>query len=128
MSEKSLVSAFVCAETGQVLLHSRRAVIQTFGTQTFLCGLLLDIGTKWMEFCPVSCAFVCITNSCPSGPGKELGGASAVAARSAQGNCRSGTVPVACSHILFFLPLPKGVGSLLTVCGAAVVGAFTGDR
>lgn len=45
-----------------------------------------------------------------------------------QGNCQSGTVPVGCSYILFFLPLAKGVGSVLTVCGVAVVGAFTGDR
>lgn len=80
-----------------------------------------------MEFCPVSRAIVRITDSCPSGPRKEFGEASAVAAWSAQGDCQSGTVPVACSHVLFFLPLPKGVGSLLTVCGAAVVGAFTGD-
>lgn len=35
-------------------------------------------------------------------------------------------VPVACCHILFFLPFPTGVESLLTVCGAAVVGAFMG--
>lgn len=121
------VSAFVCAETGQVLFHSRRAGIENIGTQNFLCGLLLDVGTKWMEFCPVSHVIVCITHSCPSSPRKEFGGASAVAAWSAQGNCQSGMVPVVCSRILFFLPLPKGVGSLLTVYGAAVVGVFTGD-
>lgn len=57
---------------------------------------------------------------------KEFGGTSAVAARSSQSNCQSEILPVACSHILFFLPLPKGVGSLLTVCDVAVVGAFTG--
>lgn len=61
------MSAFVCAETGQVLLHFRRAGIQNIGTKNFLCGLVLDVDTKWMEFCPVSQAIVYITDSCPSG-------------------------------------------------------------
>lgn len=74
------MSAFVCAETVQVLLHSRRVGIQSTGTQNFLCGLLLDVGTKWLEFCPVSCAIVCITDSCPLGPRKEFEEASAVPA------------------------------------------------
>lgn len=66
---ESLVSASVCAETGQVLRQSRGAGMQNTGTQSFLCGLLLDVGTKWVGFCPVSGAIPCI----PSGPRKSLG-------------------------------------------------------
>lgn len=88
------------------------------------CWMLVQNGWNSVQFLvPLSAS----QTPALQAPGRSFGGASAVAAQSAQGDCQSGTVPVACCHILFFLPLPKGVGSLLTVCGAAVVGAFTGD-
>lgn len=60
-------------------------------------------------------------------PGKEFREAAAVAERSAVGDCQAGRVPVVCTHAVFLLPLPKDVGSLLDVCGAAVVRAVAGD-
>ena len=60
-------------------------------------------------------------------PGKEFQEASAVAERSVLGDCQPGKVLVVCTHALFLLPLPKDVGSLRNVCGAAVVRAFAAD-
>lgn len=80
-----------------------------------------------MELSLISCAVVCITDSCPCRPQEEFQEASAVAEQSARGDCQAGKVPIVCTHALFLLSLPKDVSSLLNVHGAAVVRAFTGD-